>query len=502
MGKFRKLAGETAIYGMSSIIGKAINFLLVPFYTSSAILKVEEYGIVTELYSYVAVLNVLYLYGMETAYFRFTTKPGANEKTIFSNVLTSILITTLALSSVLYFAATPIINWLEFPGQERFVYWLAAIIAIDSIMAIPFVKLRYENKAKQFAAYKLINIFLNVGLNLFFLYFCKNIWEGNFLADFKDLIRPVYNPNFNVEYVFISNLLANGCYFLLLFGVLKKARLRFNWSIITPMLVYAFPLLLSQLAGNFNEMFSRMMLKKILPDGFYEGFTNQEALGIFGACYKISMIMTLAIQAFRFAAEPFFFKESQNEKNKSTYGKVFFYFGIFGLFSVLAISLNLDIIKVMFLRDQAYWTGLHIVPILLMASLFLGLYYNLSIWFKIVDKTYFGTFISVSAAFLTILLNFILIPVIGYTGSAITTLAVYLYMCAFAYFTGQKHYPINYEIGRLGAYLIFAIFLLVFGWYLNFSNKLLTQFLKEIPVILFAVIAYIGEAKRLKINKN
>jgi len=288
----------------------------------------------------------------------------------------------------------------------------------------------------------------------------------------------------------------------LLFGVLKKAKLRFNWSIITPMLVYAFPLLLSQLAGNFNEMFSRMMLKKILPDGFYEGFTNQEALGIFGACYKISMIMTLAIQAFRFAAEPFFFKESQNEKNKSTYGKVFFYFGIFGLFSVLAISLNLDIIKVMFLRDQAYWTGLHIVPILLMASLFLGLYYNLSIWFKIVDKTYFGTFISVSAAFLTILLNFILIPVIGYTGSAITTLAVYLYMCAFAYFTGQKHYPINYEIGRLGAYLIFAIFLLVFGWYLNFSNKLLTQFLKEIPVILFAVIAYIGEAKRLKINKN
>jgi O-antigen/teichoic acid export membrane protein len=224
MGKFRKLAGETAIYGLSSIIGKAINFLLVPFYTSSAILKVEEYGIVTELYSYVAVLNVLYLYGMETAYFRFTSKAGIDERAIFNNVLTSILITTFALSSILFFSATPIINWLEFPGQERFVYWLAAIIAIDSIMAIPFVKLRYESKAKQFATYKLINIFLNVGLNLFFLYFCKNIWAGNFLVDFKEIIRPIYNPNYNVEYVFISNLLANACYFILLHGVLEKSK--------------------------------------------------------------------------------------------------------------------------------------------------------------------------------------------------------------------------------------------------------------------------------------
>ena len=169
MGKFKKLAGETAIYGLSSIIGKAINFVLVPFYTSAAILQVEEYGIVTELYSYVAVLNVLYLYGMETAYFRFTSKSGSDEQKIFNSVFTSVLITTIALTALLVSAATPIINWLEFPGQERFVYWLAAIIAIDSIMAIPFVKLRYEGKAKQFAAYKLINIFLNVGLNLFFL---------------------------------------------------------------------------------------------------------------------------------------------------------------------------------------------------------------------------------------------------------------------------------------------------------------------------------------------
>lgn len=502
MGKFKQLAGETAIYGLSSIIGKAINFILVPFYTSTAILKVEEYGIVTELYSYVAVLNVLYLYGMETAYFRFTSKSKYGEKEIYSNVFSSILITTIFLTILLVSYASPIVNWLEFPGQERYVYWFAAIIGIDSMMAIPFVKLRYERKAKQFATYKLINIFLNLGLNLFFLYFCKNIWAGNFLPGLKEPISLVYNPTYNVEYVFISNLIANACYILLLFGVIKKAKLVLNFNVLWPMLVYAFPLLLSQLAGNFNEMFSRMMLKKILPDGFYAGFNNQEALGIFGAVYKISMIMTLAIQAFRYAAEPFFFREAQSKDSKDTYASVFLYFGIFGLFSVLAISLNLDIIKVLVLRNQAYWTGLHIVPILLFASLFLGLYYNLSIWFKIEDKTYYGTLISVSAAIITIVMNYLLIPHFGYEGSAATTLIVYLYMCVFAYFTGKRNFPINYDIKKLGKYLVLTIVLLVIGWNIQHTSEIVLQLLKEIPIVIFAIIAFFSEKKNLKLNKN
>ena len=502
MGKFKQLASETAIYGLSSIIGKAINFILVPFYTSTAILKVEEYGIVTELYSYVAVLNVLYLYGMETAYFRFTSKSKHGEQEIYSNVFSSILITTALLTIFLVSSATPIVNWLEFQGHERYVYWFAAIIAIDSLMAIPFIKLRYERKAKQFATFKLVNIFLNLGLNLFFLYFCKSIWEGTLFPQLKGVISYVYNPDYNVEYVFISNLIANACYILLLYGVIKKAKLVINSTVLQPMLIYAFPLLLSQLAGNFNEMFSRMMLKKILPDGYYTGFNNQEALGIFGACYKISMIMTLAIQAFRYAAEPFFFREAQSKDSKETYANVFLYFGIFGLFSVLAISLNLDVIKLIFLRDEAYWTALHIVPILLMASLFLGLYYNLSIWFKIEDKTYFGTMISVSAAFITVAMNFLLIPHFGYEGSVATTLFVYLYMCLFAYFTGKRHYPINYNIKKIGLYLVFTLFLLVIGWNLKHSSKIISQLLKEIPILIFIAVAYMSEWKKLKLNKN
>ncbi len=502
MGKLKQLVQETAIYGLSSIIGKAINFILVPFYTSSSILKVEEYGIVTELYSYVAVLNVLYLYGMETAYFRFTSKSEHGEKEIYSNVFSSVLITTLLLTFLLVSSATPIINWLEFPGQEKYVYWFAAIIAIDSLVAIPFVKLRFERKAKEFASYKLINIFLNLFLNIFFLYFCRNIWEGSFLPQFKETISYFYNPEYTVEYVFISNLIANACYLLLLFGVLKKAKLVINATVLRPMLIYAFPLLLSQLAGNFNEMFSRMMLKKILPDGFYSNFSNQEALGIFGACYKISMIMTLSIQAFRYAAEPFFFRESKSKNSNETYANVFLYFGIFGLFSVLAISLNLEIIKHLFLRNEAYWTGLHIVPILLMASLFLGLYYNLSIWFKVADKTYFGTMISVSAAIITIIMNYLLIPIIGYLGSAITTLFVYLYMCVFAYYTGQKHFPINYNIKKIGGYLLLTLILLGVGWNINYESKIVSQLLKEILIIVFIVVAYFSEKENLKIKKG
>ncbi len=502
MSKFKQLAGETAIYGLSSIIGKAINFILVPFYTSTAILNVEEYGVVTELYSYVAVLNVLYLYGMETAYFRFTSRAANGEKEIYSNVFSSILFTTAILTILLISSATPIVNWLEFQGQERYVYWFAAIIAIDSLMAIPFVKLRFERKAKQFATYKLINIFLNLGLNLFFLYFCKNVWSGHFLPELKGVISYVYNPEYNVEYVFISNLIANACYLLLLYGVIKKARLVINFVVLKPMLIYAFPLLLSQLAGNFNEMFSRMMLKKILPDGFYSDYNNQEALGIFGACYKMSMIMTLAIQAFRYAAEPFFFRESNSSDSKNTYANVFLYFGIFGLFSVLAISLNLDIIKLVVLRNEAYWTALNVVPVLLLASLFLGLYYNLSIWFKIEDKTYFGAIISVSAAIITIVMNLILIPKFGYEGSAYTTLSVYIFMCLFAYFSGQKHFPIKYNIKKFGVYFALAIALLVAGWYWEHDSPYVSQLLKEIPILVFVLAVFIGEYKNLGFNKN
>ncbi len=500
--KLRALAGDTAIYGISSIIGRAVNFLLVPFYTSTKILSIAEFGIVSEMYAYVAVANVIYLYGMETTYFRFVSKDSDHDKVIFDTAVSSILFSTLFFSLLLVSSATSIVNWLEFRGQEKFIYLLAAVMGIDSIVAIPFAKLRYERKALKFAMFKLINIFLNIGLNVFFLYFCKNIYEGNFLGQLKPVIRLIYNPDLSVEYVFISNLIANALYLLMLGKTLKKLTIRINWNYLKPMLLYAYPLLFSQLAGVTNEMFSRMTLKKMLPVNFYPGLTNEEVLGIFAANYRLSIFMTLAIQAFRFAAEPFFFSQSMRSDSKHTYSRVLYYFVIAGVFAVLAVSLNLDVLKLFVLQNKAYWQGLHVIPILLVANLFLGIYYNVSIWFKVTDKTIYGTFISISAAILTVVLNIIFIPYYGYEGSATITLTVYLYMSVVVYWLGQKYYPVPYQLKKMSFYLFIGIILLIIGWYLPIDSLVLRQILREIPIIVFIALVYFRERKKISFKRN
>ncbi len=502
MNKLKQLAGDTATYGLGSIVGRAINFLLVPFYTSTQILSIADYGIVSELYAYAAVLNVIYLYGMETAFFRFVSKNSKNADTIFNTSVSSIFFSSIGLSLLLAGFATPIVNWLEFAGQERFIYWFAAILAIDALVAIPFAKLRYERKAGKFVSFRLINIFLNIAFNIFFLYFCKNIYTGNFLPGLKPIISLVYNANYSVEYVFISNLLANLIFVPLFAKTFAKVKFGLNWSFLKPMFLYSYPLLFSQLAGVTNEMFSRMILKKMLPEGFYPGLNSQEALSIFAACYKLSIFMTLAIQAFRFAAEPFFFQNAEQKDSKEIYAKVYYYFVIVGSFAFLAISLNLDLIKHIFLSNPAYWQGLHVVPILLIANLFLGIYYNISIWFKIKDKTYIGTFISISAAILTIALNIILIPHFGYEGSAIITLITYFYMSLTVFLIGKKYYPIPYNLKKTAGYFLIALVFLYAGWHIESSSAVVKQLLKEIPVLLYILIFLVAENRNFRFNEN
>ena len=500
MGKLKQLAGDTAIYGLSSIFGRAINFLLVPFYTSTQILSIAEYGIVSELYAYAAVLNVVFLYGLETAFFRFVSRYPEKRKQVFSTAQSSILITSAFLFLLMTSYATPIVKWLEFPGNERFIYWFAMILTVDAMAAIPFAYLRYERKAWKFASFKMINILLNVFFNVFFLYFCKNVYAGNFLESFRPMVQLVYNPAYNVEYVFISNLIANAMYIVMLWPVLIKTRLRLDWGMLKPMLIYAYPLLFSQLAGVTNEMFSRMTLKKMLPVGFYPGLTSQEALSIFAACYKLAIFMTLAIQAFRFAAEPFFFAQSHNADSKITYSKVYYYFILAGTLATLVISLNLDWIKLLFLSNSTYWQGLHIVPILLVANLFLGVYFNISIWFKITDKTYFGTLISVAAAVITIVLNILLIPKYGYEGSAVATLVTYMFMSISVYLLGQKYFPVPYDIKKTGLYFLAGLALLFVGWNINVEPAWLQISLKELPVLFFVGLILDRRKKNIKIK--
>jgi O-antigen/teichoic acid export membrane protein len=502
MGKLKSLAGETAIYGLSSIIGKAVNFLLVPFYTTTQILSVEEYGVVSELYAYVAVLNVLYLYGMETTFFRFASKNPDQETTTFHSAASSVLFSTLILSLLLVSSASAIVNFLEFPGQEIYIYLLAAIMAIDAVVALPFARLRYRGKAVRFASLKLANIFLNIGFNVFFLYFCKNVYEGDFLPGLKPLVAHIYDPDLSIEYVFISNLLANLLYVVAFLRFFLHMRIKIDWAYIRPMLLYAYPLLFSQLAGVTNEMFSRMMLKKLLPDNFYAGLNSQEALSIFAACYKLSIFMNLAIQAFRFAAEPFFFSQSQRSDAKDTYASVMYYYVLIGSVAYVAISLNLDILKHFLLQDPTYWRALHVVPVLLVANFLLGMYYNVSIWFKVTDKTHFGTLIAVSAAVLTIVLNLLLIPAFGYEGSAAVTLVVYIFMTVFGVWLGNRHYPVHYPWKKIGMYIAVSLVVMVAGWHIDLSNPTATQIVREVLVAGYAAWVVVLLRRKIRLNKN
>lgn len=456
----KRLLGETALYGLSSVLGRMLNFLLVPLYTR--VLPSDEYGIVTDLYAYTAFFLVLYLYGMETAYFRHATKHPDQADRYFRGATTSILFTTLIFSGLLVGLATPFVEYLQYSGKEYFVYWLAGILAMDALAAIPFGRLRLQHQAKRFAIIRLAGIVLTIGLNLFFILLCPQVLAGETASWLQTLVELVYNPNWDVEYIFLSNLAANLAMFLLLLPSLLDFRPEFKWRYIRPMLVYAYPLLFMGLAGVTNEMMSRAFLKQLMPEGFYPNRTNQEALGIFGACYKLAIFMNLAVQAFRYAAEPFFFGRAADKNSPKLFAKVMHGFVLLGALAMIGIVVNISWLAPLMLQKPEYLEALHIVPYLLLGNLLLGIYFNLSVWFKISDQTYFGTGIAVGGALLTILMNLWLIPTMGYDGAAITTLVVYGCMTLANYLLGQKHYPIPYMVRRGGAYLLIAI-LIAFG---------------------------------------
>ncbi len=498
MSNLKKLASDTAIYGISSIGGRLLNYLLVPFYTE--VFETGEYGIVTELYAYVAFLNVLYLYGIETAYFRFANRYRDDEPRVFNTAFTSIFTSSLLLSGTLCLFAPSIVEALNYPGKEHYVYWFAAILTIDAIMAIPFARLRLQGRPIKFAAAKLGNIVLNIGLNIFFLVFCYDIYRGEYLQELQPLIGGFFRPEWGVDYVFLANLIANAAWILMLFPELMQARFRIDKNYWKSMLIYAYPLLFMGIAGATNEMMSRSMLKYILPESLYPDLTNKEALGIFGACYKLSIFMNLVIQAFRFASEPFFFSKADNRNSPELFSRVMQYFIIACCFIFLAVSVNLHWIGPLVLRDPAYWRGFDIVPILLLGYLFFGIYMNLAIWFKLADKNKYGTWFTLSGALLTVILNFSLIPVFGMVGAALSTLAVYLYMAAICYYYGQKHYPIPYRLSSAFAYII-GTAAIVYGFLaLDVDNVWLKTALSMGITLLYLLFAFFYEKKNFSVK--
>ncbi|MBS1505252.1 MAG: polysaccharide biosynthesis C-terminal domain-containing protein [Bacteroidetes bacterium] len=463
--KLKKLAGETALYGLGNMVPRLLNFFLFPIHT--AFFHPAEYGVFTKLMSVVGVLNIVYTFGMETAYFRFSTKPNADEGRIFNLAQTAVvsISTTFSLSFILF--ASFFAEELGIQGHEDYVIWLSLIMLIDNAVSIPFARLRLQKKPIQFAFFRISNVVILTGLNLYFLYIA-------------------FDPAVGIAYIFIANLIANSFYLIFFFKTLIRWKPMYDKEIFPSLVTYSYPVMLMGLAAMTNEFFSRLALEKWLPPDFYPGKSAAYALGVFGGCYKLSVFMNLAIQAFRMAGEPFFFSQSSDHNSPQLFAKVNHYFVIVCCVIFLAVSINLDVLKHL-LRNPEYWEGLTIVPPLLLGYFFLGIYYNFSIWFKLTDKTYFGTLITIGGALLTVVFNLILIPIAGYYGSSIATLLVYGSMMIACYWFGQKYYPIPYKVLTDSAYII-ATAILIYG----VNSVVIKSLWVSVPVHLLVIAAFLG----------
>lgn len=446
MNLLKKLASDAAIYGLSSVIGRVLNYLLVPFYTS--ILLPAEYGIITEFYAYIAFLNILYTYGMETAFLKFAAE--GNLIGTFRTTSSLLLFTSILFSGVLVCIATPLINYLGYPGHEIYIYYTAAILWVDTLLLIPFARLRLLDQAIHFAKFKCWQIGINIVLNVLFLYILPQIAVGKWLPAWQPIIPHLHNPADRITYVFLANLLANCCVLPWMRMSLDDFTYHVERKQVKRILRYGLPLLVVGLAGMTNEMLARVLLKHLLPIDLYlyPGQSKESILGVFGACYKLSIFMALGIQAFRYAAEPFFFSHAGDKQSPQLFSKVMQVYVVVACWIWFSISANLDLLGYLFLRHPIYRIGLEMVPYLSLAYLWLGIYYNLSIWFKLVNKTYYGSIITVIGAVVTVFLNLLLVPRWGYMGSVWATLCSYISMAVICYYQGQKYYPIPYQIGR------------------------------------------------------
>jgi len=457
LSSIRKLINQTAIYGTSSIIGRFLNFLLTPLYALQ--FTNEQYGIITEMYAYVAFLVVFLTYGMETAFFRFSTTNKEGKINIYSNTLYSLITTSIVFVAMATIFSQNIADWLKYPNHKEYIIWFSLIVSLDAVSSIPLAKLRLQEKAKKFALVNLLNVGVNIFLNLFFLIYCKEAYENGHQ---NWITENLYNPEIGVGYVFISNLIAS----VIKFGVLMPTmsfKGTFDFTILKQMTSYAAPMLLVGLAYVVNETLDRAMLKSILFNQYLENGdakNSSQALsmalsqnGIYGANYKITMIVSMFIQAFRYASEPFFFKNEASKNSKDTLAKVMNYFVVVLVFTFLVMTLFLHFFKY-FIPNAEYWSGLKVVPVLLGANICLGIYTSLSIWYKLSEKTIYGAIISIIGVLITLLINFLFIPIYGYEASAYATLFCYGSMMIISYFFGQYHYRVPYNLKKIFLYFI------------------------------------------------
>jgi O-antigen/teichoic acid export membrane protein len=453
----KRLAGQTAIYGIPSILGRILGYLLVPLYTR--VFAPGEYGTVNVFYSYASFLMVILTYGMETAFFRFNEQENEKEK-VFSTGMISLLFTSSVFLVLVSVYAGSIARVIDYADHKEYVIWFGWILALDAVSSIPFARLRARNKARRFATIKMAGIVINIFLNLFLILFCPWLLNHSGNNALLSFVSVIYRADWGIEYIFISNLIASSIVLLLLLPEIISTKWIVNPSFWKKMLLYAFPLLFAGMAGIVNETFDRLLLRYLLPRDI-----ATYNVGIYAACYKISILMTIFIQAYRYAAEPFFFAQSREKDAKITYARIMDYFIIVVALIFLVTMVYLDDFIMPVLVDKQYWSGRGVIPVLMLANLFLGVYYNLSIWYKLTGKTSWGAWLSAIGAVITLALNFWWIPlssdhlIYGYYGSAWATFICYGSMMVLSYVIGQKYFPVQYNLLKFAGYLGASILL-------------------------------------------
>ncbi len=474
MAGMKSLAKDTAIYGTSSIVGKFLNWWLVPYYTR-VLSSPADYGIVTNIYGITALITVLLTYGMETGFFRFANKKEEDPMAVYSTSTLSVGFTSLFFIITVLAFLTPISSLLGYQGCEEYLGIMAVTVGIDAFMSIPFAFLRYKNKPIRFAFIKMWFVFMNIILNIFFLTICPLIHKNH-----PELISWFYHPDYGVGYIFWANLLATTSQLLFLLPDMKGIKFRINYPLLKRILKYSFPLLILGIAGIMNQTIDKIIFPYLFKGTIEEGIKQ---LGIYGACFKIAVVMVMFTQAFRFAYEPFIFAKNKGKDNKETYAEAMKYFIIFSLFIFLGVMFYMDIIK-HFVASE-YYEGIKVVPIVMMGMLFFGIYFNLSLWYKLTDETKWGAYFSIIGFVSMVSIMIIFVPEYSYMACAWAAFFGNLIMMVISYFLGQKKFPIHYDLKSIGLYFLLFSVLYILGMYVPVENEVLRLIYRTVLLVIF-----------------
>lgn len=458
-----------------------LSFLLVPLYTDPEVLSSPaEYGKVSIIFSYFVLFNVILAYGMETAFFRFFNKEEDKNKVIGTSAI-SLIVTSLGFFVLALLFQNQIAHFIDI--DVKYINLVIWILLLDALVIIPFAWLRATQRPMRYAVIKILNVVINLGLNLFFLLALKN------LSDTSSVFERIYKPNFEINYIFIANLIASTVTLLLMLRFYTKIKYVFNSTLWKTMIRYALPVLIAGVAFSINETFDRILLKELLPADVAE-----TEIGMYSACYKIALFMTLFAAAYRLGIEPFFFSHAKTENPQKNYARILEFFVAIGSVILLTVVVFADVLKPLIVRSEAYWEAMWIVPIILVANFCLGIYHNLSVWYKITDKTKFGAYISITGAVITLAINILFIKTFSYKASAIATLVAYTMMMVLSYYFGRKYYPIPYNLKKIGLYFSVSIGFSVLSFYYFRENYMVGITM----LIVFLIFIFFSEKNQLK----